>query len=142
MADLDQTLSALAHPVRHQVLARQRNRDALVKDLALSRRISGPAITRHLHMLEHAGLIIRGRDAQQRPCRLRVAPLKDFETAPVHTQVKHRAVPGNEDNLDRLQPSSAKNLPKKKPIRGANDEYGRLYKIPTGADARNAIRAH
>lgn len=79
MADLDQTLSALAHPVRRQVLARLRSGDALVKDLALSLRISGPALTRHLHMLEHAGLITRSRDAQRRPCRLRVAPLKDLD---------------------------------------------------------------
>jgi DNA-binding transcriptional ArsR family regulator len=79
MADLDQTLSALAHPVRRQVLARLRNGDALVKDLALSLRISGPALTRHLHMLERAGLITRSRDAQRRPCRLRVAPLKDLD---------------------------------------------------------------
>jgi len=76
MPGLDRTLSALAHPVRREVLARLRHGEAPVKDLALSLKISGPALTRHLHTLERAGLITRSRDAQRRPCRLSVEPLR------------------------------------------------------------------
>lgn len=79
MLALDRTFSALSHPVRREVLARLREGEAPVKDLALSLRISGPALTRHLHMLEQAGLITRSRDAQRRPCRLSVGPLRKLD---------------------------------------------------------------
>lgn len=79
MLHLDRTLSALAHPVRREVLAQLRKGDAPVKDLAAAIKISGPALTRHLHMLEDAGLITRGRVAQQRPCRLTAEPLIEID---------------------------------------------------------------
>ena len=75
MPRLDRTFSALAHPVRRKVLARLREGDVPVKDLAVSLKISGPALTRHLHTLERAGLITRSREAQRRPCSLAVEPL-------------------------------------------------------------------
>jgi DNA-binding transcriptional ArsR family regulator len=78
MAALDRTFSALAHPVRREVLARLRKGEAPVKDLARALKVTGPALTRHLHMLEQAGLITRSRDAQRRPCRLSVAPLREL----------------------------------------------------------------
>ncbi len=76
---LDQTLSALAHPVRRGVLAQLRAGEAPVKDLAAALKVSGPALTRHLHVLEEAGLISRGRAAQQRPCRLSPQPLQEID---------------------------------------------------------------
>lgn len=79
MAGLNGTFSALAHPVRRQVLARLLQGESPVKDLALSLRINGPALTKHLHVLERAGLITRSRDAQRRPCRLRIRPLKELD---------------------------------------------------------------
>ena len=79
MLDLDTTFAALAHPVRREVLAQLRKGEAPVKDLARAVRISGPALTKHLHMLERAGLITRGRDAQRRPCRLAPEPLRGVD---------------------------------------------------------------
>jgi DNA-binding transcriptional ArsR family regulator len=78
MLGLDSTFSALAHPVRREVLAQLRKGEAPVKDLALVLGISGPALTKHLHMLERAGLITRSRDAQRRPCRLSPEPLREL----------------------------------------------------------------
>ena len=77
--DLDTTLTALAHPVRREVLAQLMHGEVPVNQLAASRKISGPALTKHLHMLERAGLITRSRNAQQRPCRLRSEPLQELD---------------------------------------------------------------
>ena len=77
--NLDQTLTALAHPVRRDVLAQLRQGEAPVKELAVFRRISGPALTKHLHILERAGLITRSRIGQQRPCRLRMEPMQELD---------------------------------------------------------------
>jgi len=77
--DLDVTLTALAHPVRREVLAQLRHGEVSVNQLAVSRRVSGPALTKHLHMLERAGLITRSRIGQQRPCRLRIQPLHELD---------------------------------------------------------------
>lgn len=75
---LSATFAALADPTRRAILARLASGDAAVKDLAGPFRISAPAITKHLKVLERAGLISRSRDAQLRPCRLEPAPLKDI----------------------------------------------------------------
>ena len=77
MDRLSQTLSALADPTRRAILSRLSRGETTVKELAAPFRISLPAISRHLKVLEHAGLITRGQDAQWRPCRLEAAPLKD-----------------------------------------------------------------
>jgi DNA-binding transcriptional ArsR family regulator len=77
--NLEQTLTALAHPVRRDVLAQLRQGEAPVKELAVFRRISGPALTKHLHILERAGLITRSRIGQQRPCRLRMEPMQELD---------------------------------------------------------------
>lgn len=79
MARLDSlstTLAALADPTRRAMLARLAQGDATVNDLAAPFDISLPAISRHLKVLEAAGLISRGRDAQWRPCRLEPDALK------------------------------------------------------------------
>jgi DNA-binding transcriptional ArsR family regulator len=74
---LSATFSALADPTRRAILARLVRGPATVKELAAPFEISGPAVSKHLRVLERAGLVSRGRDAQRRPRRLRAAPLKD-----------------------------------------------------------------
>ncbi len=76
-AELDLTFSALADPTRRAILARLMAGEATVMDLAKPFAMSQPAISRHLKVLEHAGLISRGRDAQKRPCRLEVVRLAE-----------------------------------------------------------------
>lgn len=74
---LSQTFAALADPTRRAMLERLARGPATVKELAEPFRLSMPAISKHLKVLEHAGLIERGREAQWRPARLQAAPLKD-----------------------------------------------------------------
>jgi DNA-binding transcriptional ArsR family regulator len=74
---LSTIFSALADPTRRAILARLAKGEATVKELAEPFAISPPAITKHLKVLQHAGLITQGRQAQWRPCRLEPAPLKD-----------------------------------------------------------------
>ena len=73
---LDATFSALADPTRRAILARLARGDASVAELAEPFAMSQPAISKHLKVLERAGLIARGRDAQRRPCRLEPQRLK------------------------------------------------------------------
>jgi DNA-binding transcriptional ArsR family regulator len=72
---LDATFAALADPTRRAILARLADGDASVMELAAPFAMSQPAISKHLKVLERAGLVTRGRDAQRRPCRLAAAPL-------------------------------------------------------------------
>ena len=74
---LDATFAALADPTRRAILARLARGEASVMELARPFEMSQPAISKHLKVLERAGLISRGRDAQRRPCRLEAAPLRD-----------------------------------------------------------------
>jgi DNA-binding transcriptional ArsR family regulator len=74
---LDATFAALADPTRRAILARLASGEATVTELAQPFAISQPAISRHLKVLERAGLITRGRDAQRRPCRLVAEPLAE-----------------------------------------------------------------
>lgn len=74
---LNTTFSALADPTRRAILARLALGEASVSDIAKPFDMSGPAITKHLKVLENAGLITRSRDAQKRPCRLNAAPLAE-----------------------------------------------------------------
>jgi DNA-binding transcriptional ArsR family regulator len=74
---LDSTFAALADPTRRAILARLAQGERPVMELAAPFRISAPAITRHLKVLERAGLITRSREAQRRPCRLNAAPLRE-----------------------------------------------------------------
>ena len=73
------TLAALADPTRRAILARLALGETTVNELAAPFKISQPAISRHLKVLEHAGLVARGREAQWRPCRLEPAPLKEVD---------------------------------------------------------------
>jgi len=74
---LSTTLAALADPTRRAILARLSAGKATVTELAAPFSMSMPAVSRHLKVLEHAGLITRGREAQWRPCRITAGPLKD-----------------------------------------------------------------
>ena len=74
---LSLTFSALAHPTRRAILARLTEGAATVKELSAPFAMSGPAISKHLRVLERAGLIKRGRDAQWRPCELDAEPLRE-----------------------------------------------------------------
>jgi len=74
---LSLTFGALADPTRRAILARLSQGAATVKELSAPFSISGPAISKHLRVLERAGLIARGREAQWRPCTLEAAPLEE-----------------------------------------------------------------
>jgi DNA-binding transcriptional ArsR family regulator len=74
---LNATFLALADPTRRAILARLALGQASVNELAAPFDMSQPAISKHLKMLERAGLISRGRDAQRRPCRIEAKPLED-----------------------------------------------------------------
>ena len=74
---LNTTFAALADPTRRAILARLASGEASVTELAEPFEMSLPAISKHLKVLERAGLIARGREAQWRPCRLEAGPLKD-----------------------------------------------------------------
>ncbi len=74
---LDTTFAALADATRRAILARLAQGEASVMELAEPFAMSQPAISRHLKVLEQAGLITRGREAQRRPCRLRAQPMAD-----------------------------------------------------------------
>ncbi len=73
------TLSALADPTRRGILARLASGEATVNELAKPYDMSLAAVSKHLKVLEGAGLISRGKDAQYRPCRLEAAPLRDVD---------------------------------------------------------------
>jgi DNA-binding transcriptional ArsR family regulator len=79
-ARLDATFAALADPTRRAILARLADGEATVTDLARPFRMSQPAVSKHLKVLEKAGLITRGRDAQRRPCRIAPRPLAEANT--------------------------------------------------------------
>lgn len=93
---LSATLAALADPTRRAILARLASGEASVTELAEPFDMSMPAITKHLKVLERAGLISRGRDAQWRPCRLEAGPLREVSQWLEH----YRAF--WEESLDRL----------------------------------------
>ncbi|MFW6069248.1 MAG: ArsR/SmtB family transcription factor [Chloroflexota bacterium] len=92
---LSLTFSALADPTRRAMLERLSRGPATVKELAAPFDISMPAISRHLKVLEHAGLIERGREAQYRPAQIQTAPLEDVSQWLENLNW--------ENNLDRLE---------------------------------------
>lgn len=93
---LTRTFAALAHPARRSMLVRLGKGEASVGELAAPLRMSKPAVSRHLKVLERSGLIRRGREAQWRPCRLEAGPLKDATEWMEQYRVQW------EERLDRL----------------------------------------
>jgi DNA-binding transcriptional ArsR family regulator len=77
---LDETFAALSNSTRRAILARLREGEANVNQLAEPFELSLPAISKHLKVLERAGLIVRGQRAQYRPCTLDAAPLEEVST--------------------------------------------------------------
>jgi DNA-binding transcriptional ArsR family regulator len=78
LQELDLVFGALADPTRRAILARLARGDATVNDLVAPFDLAQPTISKHLKVLEHAGLVSRGRDAQFRPVRLNAAPLREI----------------------------------------------------------------
>jgi DNA-binding transcriptional ArsR family regulator len=98
-ARLDATFAALADPTRRAILARLAGGDASVLELAKPFAMSQPAISKHLKVLERAGLISRGRDAQRRPCRIEAKPLAEADK---WLEEFRRIWEGNFQRLDAL----------------------------------------
>ena len=98
-ARLDATFAALADPTRRAILARLAGGEAAVTELARPFAISQPAISKHLKVLERAGLVSRGRDAQRRPVRLEAQPLAE---ATVWLEGYRRFWEGSYRRLDAL----------------------------------------
>jgi DNA-binding transcriptional ArsR family regulator len=92
----DVVFSALSDPTRRSIVRRLADGEATVLELAEPFPISLPAISRHLKVLEQAGLISRSKDGQRRPCRLRPEPLVEIATWAEHTRAAW------EQRLDRL----------------------------------------
>lgn len=110
---LSATFAALADPTRRAILARLASGECSVTELSEPFEMSMPAVSKHLRVLERAGLIARGREAQWRPCRLDPAPLKDVAA----WVERYRAI--WEGRLDRLD-TYLTELKKKK-----EQKYGR-----------------
>src|SRR6188472_3694929 len=94
---LDATFAALADPTRRAILARLALGETSVTELAEPFSISMPAVSKHIKVLERAGLIVRGREAQWRPCRIELRALKDVDD----WLEEYRRL--WEDRLDRLE---------------------------------------
>jgi len=111
---LNATFLALADPTRRAILARLALGDASVNELAEPFDMSQPAISKHLKMLERAGLVSRGRDAQRRPCRLEAQPL---EAAYLWIERYRQMWDMNFERLDTLldELKSAKTPPRRRP---------------------------
>ena len=94
---LSKTFAALADPTRRAILGRLTKGESSVSDLAKPFKMTMPAVSKHLKVLERAGLIERGREAQWRPCRLKAKPLREVSDW-VEQYRKHW-----EERLDRLE---------------------------------------
>jgi DNA-binding transcriptional ArsR family regulator len=115
---LSLTFAALADPTRRAILARLADGEASVKDLAAPFDMSQPAISKHLRVLERAGLIEQGRQAQWRPRRLRAGPLRDIATW-VNQYRRHW-----EDSFERLD-AYFRDLQEKQQEQGHGDDDDR-----------------
>ncbi len=107
---LSVTFSALADPTRRAILARLSKGEASVNDLAVPFAMSLPAVSKHLKVLERAGLILRGRDAQWRPCKLNAEPMKQATGwLEEYRQYWEESFNRLEDYLAKLQQEEMKN---------------------------------
>jgi len=104
---LSTTFAALADPTRRAILARLALGETSVTELARPFEMSMPAVSKHLKVLEHAGLIARGREAQWRPCRLDAGPLREAASwIEEYRRFWAPYVDALERYLDRMQPSN------------------------------------
>ena len=112
---LSDTFQALADPTRRALMARLTTGEASVQELAKPFKMSLPAISKHLKVLEHAGLIARGREAQWRPCRLNPKPLHDVaDWVEAYRQFWEQSLDRLEDYLRDIQAQEKKHGRKKK----------------------------
>lgn len=112
---LSATFSALADPTRRAILARLSQGEVSVTELAEPFDMSLPAVTKHLKVLERAGLISRGREAQWRPCRLEAKPLQGVaDWVEQYRQFWEQSFDRLDDYLKTLQAKEAQNGRKKK----------------------------
>lgn len=101
---LSRTLSALADPTRRAILARLAEGPASVGEIAEPFAMSGPAVSKHLRVLERAGLLVRGRDAQRRPCSLDARPIgKVVEWAEIYRRYWDESYERLDTYLQELQ---------------------------------------
>ena len=106
---LSTTFAALADPTRRAILARLSTGEATVTDLAEPFEMSMPAISKHLKVLERAGLVARSREAQWRPCRIEAAPLKDVaEWVESYRSIWEQRLDRLDDYLRELQAKEKK----------------------------------
>jgi DNA-binding transcriptional ArsR family regulator len=113
---LSSTFAALADPTRRSILARLSLGETSVTELAKPFEMSMPAVSKHLKVLERAGLISRGREAQWRPCRLDAGPLKDAASwIEEYRRFWSAHVDALERHLDRMHPSKPTNKKEKQP---------------------------
>ena len=109
---LSLTFSALADPTRRAILARLISGEVSVTELAEPFAMSLPAVSKHLKVLERAGLITRGHEAQWRPCRLKAGPLKDAADWLEHyRQFWEQSFDRLDDYLDELQGKEERHEP-------------------------------
>jgi DNA-binding transcriptional ArsR family regulator len=112
---LSSTFAALADPTRRAILARLALGETSVTELARPFEMSMPAVSKHLKVLERAGLIARGREAQWRPCRLDAGPLKDAASwLEAYRRFWSTHIDALERHLDRIHPPKTPAPPKKK----------------------------
>jgi DNA-binding transcriptional ArsR family regulator len=132
-ARLDATFSALADPTRRSILARLTRGETSVNDLAAPFQMTLPAISKHLKVLEHAGLIARTRHAQWRPCRLQPQPLKSVsQYLESYRQFWEQSFDRLDDYLQKLQATEKKNVRQK--------QSRPHHALPAGAPLHAPIR--
>jgi DNA-binding transcriptional ArsR family regulator len=109
MDQLSATFAALADPTRRAILARLATGECSVTELAEPFDMSMPAVSKHLRVLERAGLIVRGREAQWRPCRIQPKPLKEVaEWAETYRHIWEQRFDRLESYLQQLQSKEKK----------------------------------
>ena len=113
---LDAAFAALADPTRRAILARLAKGEATVMELVAPFEMTQPAISKHLKVLERAGLISRGRDGQRRPCRLAASPLRDIDVWIERFRASwEETFAALDDVLEDLKKEQRKPRPRRKP---------------------------
>lgn len=126
MDQLSSTFAALADPTRRAILARLSLGETSVTELASPFEMSMPAVSKHLKVLERAGLIARGREAQWRPCRLDAGPLKDaFSWIEDYRRFWTAHVDALESYLDRMDAPGPAQKDKRRKSHGSNRQQRR-----------------
>lgn len=114
MDTLSNTFAALADPTRRAILARLAQGECSVNELAAPFDMSLPAVSKHLRVLERAGLIAQRRDAQRRPCRIEAAPIKGVvDWAEHYRKLWEQRLDRLEDYLNELQSEPTKSKKEK-----------------------------